>query len=157
MRSLAKPWITNGLRASIRIKNKLYKSYLRSKNDYYFSKFKIYRNKVKHLLLLSKKSYYDYFETNRNKIKQTWKGIKQLITLKPSNHSFPTTLEIGNLKSSNSQTITSIFNNYFSTIGSNLANAIPIVNTPIENFLSAPLCHSFLLFPTTSIDSDCSC
>ena len=52
----AKPWITKGLKVSIAIKNRLYKSYLKSKNDYYFSKYKTYRNKLKHLLFLSKKS-----------------------------------------------------------------------------------------------------
>ena len=51
----AKPWITKGLKVSIAIKNRLYKSYLKSKNDYYFSKYKTYRNKLKHLLFLSKK------------------------------------------------------------------------------------------------------
>ena len=106
MRVLAKPWITNGIRASIRVKNRLYKLYLRTKNSYYFSKFKIYRNKIKHLIILSKKSYYnDYFTTNKNNIKETWKGIKQLITLKPSNNFFPRTLKVGNLELSNSQTI----------------------------------------------------
>ena len=41
----AKPWITKGLKVSIAIKNRLYKSYLKSKYDYYFSKYKTYRNK----------------------------------------------------------------------------------------------------------------
>ncbi len=55
--SFAKPWITKGLLVSITKKNKLYKSYLKNRNDYYFSKYKIYRNKLKHLLIISKKSY----------------------------------------------------------------------------------------------------
>jgi hypothetical protein len=58
--SFAKPWITKGLLVSITKKNKLYKSYLKNRNDYYFSKYKIYRNKLKHLLIISKKSYYIY-------------------------------------------------------------------------------------------------
>ena len=94
----------------------------------------------------------DYFTTNRNNIKETWKGIKQLITLKPTKLSFPTILEVGNLKLSSSQAIANAFNNYFSTVGSNLANTIPIVHTPFETFLNAPLCQSFTLFPTTAIE-----
>lgn len=58
---LAKPWITAGLRASIASKNKLFKSYLRSKSEYHFSKFKTFRNKLKHLLNISKKEYYNQF------------------------------------------------------------------------------------------------
>ena len=83
MRSIAKPWITKGIRVSIAKKNKLYKKYLKSKNNYYFSKFKIYRNKLNHLLLRSKKMYYNnYFGNSKHNIKETWRGIKQLITLK---------------------------------------------------------------------------
>lgn len=40
VRILAKPWITNGIRVSIAKKNKIYELYIKSKNDYYFSKFK---------------------------------------------------------------------------------------------------------------------
>ena len=149
----AKPWITKGLKVSIAIKNRLYKSYIKSKNDHYFSKYKTYRNKLKHLLLLSKKSYYDnYFIKNQNNIKETWKGIKQLITFRQSFTNVPTTLEVGNSKLSNTQSIANAFNNYFATIGSNLANAIPTATTPFENYLNAPICNSFLLFPTTATE-----
>ena len=51
MQLRAKPWITKGLKAAIAIKNKLYKSYLKFKNDYYFSKYKPYRNNLKHLVI----------------------------------------------------------------------------------------------------------
>ena len=79
---LSKPWITKGILISIKRKNTLYKLYMNSKNAYYFSKYKFYRNKIKHLILLSKKSYYsNYFQNNSNNIKKTWQGIKQLITL----------------------------------------------------------------------------
>ena len=45
---LSKPWITKGIRISIKRKNKLYKLYMNSKNAFYFSKYKFYRNKIKH-------------------------------------------------------------------------------------------------------------
>lgn len=76
-RLYAKPWITKGLPVSIANKNKLYKSYLKSRNSYYLSKFKSYRNKLKHLILINKKSYYSsYFLRNKDNIKGVWKGIK---------------------------------------------------------------------------------
>ena len=34
-------------------KEQLYKLYMNSKNAYYFSKYKFYRNKIKHLILLT--------------------------------------------------------------------------------------------------------
>jgi hypothetical protein len=60
----AKPWITNGIRVSIAKKNKLYELYIKSKNDYHFSKFKSYRNKLKHLILINKKKYYNKYFAN---------------------------------------------------------------------------------------------
>ena len=60
---LSKPRITKGIGISIKRKNKLYKLFMNSKNAYYFSKYKFYRNKIKHLILISKKSYYsNYFQ-----------------------------------------------------------------------------------------------
>ena len=157
IRLQAKPWITKGLRTSIAIKNKLYKLYLKSKGNYYFLKFKYYRNKLKHLLLISKKSYYnDFFTYNQANIKETWRGIKQLITLKQTNSFVPTTVTIGNSKLTNPQCIANAFNNYFATIGPNLANAIPSVNTSVNSYLNGPLCNSFFLYPvnTTEIENE---
>lgn len=54
--------------------------------------------------------------------------------LRPSNRSFPTTLKVGSLELSNSQTISNAFNNYFSTIGTDLAKSIATVETSFETF-----------------------
>jgi hypothetical protein len=51
-----KLWITSGIRKSIKRKNKLYKKYLSTKNEYYKSKYKCYRNKLNHLQHISKKT-----------------------------------------------------------------------------------------------------
>ena len=50
----SKPWITPAIKVSIQVKNKLYKKYLKTKSCYFHSKFKLYRNKLNHLLKLSK-------------------------------------------------------------------------------------------------------
>ena len=44
----------------------------------------------------SKQAYYKYFERNWNNIKNTWKGIKSLISLKTVASSVPTVLSLGN-------------------------------------------------------------
>ena len=45
----------------------------------------------------SKQAYYDkYFERNWNNIKNTWKGIKSLISLKTKASSVPTVLSLEN-------------------------------------------------------------
>ena len=45
----------------------------------------------------SKQAFYDeYFEKNWNNIKNTWKGIKSHISLKPITSSAPTVLSLNN-------------------------------------------------------------
>ena len=63
----SKPWITSAIKVLIHAKNKLYKKYLKTKSTYYHSKFKYYRNKLNHLLKVSKRKYYnEYFLENAN-------------------------------------------------------------------------------------------
>ena len=80
----SKPWITLGIKKSIQIKNNLYKKFIKTKSTYYHSKFKIYRNKINHLLRISKKAYYNqYFLDHIKDGKKVWNGIKQIIHHKP--------------------------------------------------------------------------
>ena len=58
LKGQSKQWITSVIRTSIRIKNGLYKKFLKTKSIYHHTKFKIYRNKLNHLIKLAKRSYY---------------------------------------------------------------------------------------------------
>ena len=136
---LSKPWITKCIHISMKRKNKLYKLYMNSKNAFYFSKYKFYRNKIKHLILLSKKSYYsNYFQNNSNNIKKTWQGIKQPITLSNKKVHIPTTIEIDSQKITNTIDIANAFNTYFASIGSNLAASIPLLAVSYTKYLKSP-------------------
>ena len=71
-KSFTKPWISKGLRVSIKIKNALFYS-----NPL---KYKIYRNSIVTLTRASKRLYYHtYFSSNLNNMKKTWDGIRDLI------------------------------------------------------------------------------
>ena len=66
----------------------------------------------------SKQAYYDkYFERNWNNIKNTWKGIKSLISLKTVAFSVPTVLSLDNGGTiTNRYDIANSFNDYFASI-----------------------------------------
>ena len=49
------PWITNGILTSIKHKNKLYRKFLRDRTDYNKHIFSQYRNKLTHIIRISKK------------------------------------------------------------------------------------------------------
>ena len=71
---LSKPWITKGIRTSIRIKNNLF-------FNADWEHYKLYRNKITSLTRQSKKNYYErYFEENINNSKETWRGINDIIS-----------------------------------------------------------------------------
>ena len=66
----------------------------------------------------SKQAYYDrYFEKNWNNIKNTWKRIKSLISLKAVASNVPTALSFDNGDTvTHPYDIANTFNNYFTSI-----------------------------------------
>ena len=74
MKNFSKPWITAGIKRSIKEKNRLL-----TQGEHY----KYYRNRISTLIRVSKKKYYyEYFEINLNNTKNTWDGINDLINRK---------------------------------------------------------------------------
>ena len=82
----SKPWITLGLQKSVSVKNKLLSDFIKKKDPTIKAKlhlkYKNHRNLISTLLKRSKQNYYKkYFESNLNNSKNTWKGIKSIITI----------------------------------------------------------------------------
>ena len=117
---LAKPWLTVGLRKLIRIKNALF---LTS----HWDKYKFYRNKIISLTRLSKANYYQsFFYLNIRNVRQTWKGINELIgSCKKKNKRNPIYFIRSNpneVPTSDLREISDILNRYFTTVGRKLAS-----------------------------------
>ena len=74
----------------------------------------------------SKQTYYDkYFERNWNNIKNTWKGIKSLISLKTVAPSVSTVLSLDNDDTiTNPYDIANTFNNCFDSIAETTKRSI---------------------------------
>ena len=118
----SKRWITLGLQKSISVKNKFLANFNNKKDpilkEEFHTNYKKYRNLVSTLMKKSKQAYCDkYFERNWNNIKNIWKGIKSLISLKTVASSVPTVLSLGNGDTTtNPYDIANTFNNYFASI-----------------------------------------
>ena len=111
-----KPWITPTLQKSIFIRNKIFKNYIKKKDitqkNELHNKYKIYRNLITALMRRSKQNYYyKYFESNLTNIKNTWKGIKSIFSMRRSSSITPTLLTFQNETTHNSKRIANIFNN----------------------------------------------
>ena len=156
----SKPWITTGLKNSIKVKNKLYRKYLITKSTYYHCKFKNYRNRLNHLLKISKRSYYNnYFLQNTKDSKRIWNGIKKIVHFRSkNNHNINKIIENDTVMT-DSKEIANAFNKYFSTIGVNLADKIENVDKSPMDYLKTPIPTSFYVFPVEApeIEREISC
>ena len=127
-----KPWITKGLQKSIKTKSKLYKLFLQNPSFENDSKYKKYRNKLHHLLKLSKKNYYDCkFERAKGNIKQTWNLLNEIINKRKTRSRIPTSCSHNNIEIQDPIKIANKFCEYFTNIGSSLK----LVNCPNRRFL----------------------
>ena len=121
MKSMSKPCVTLGLQKSISVKNKLLKNFINKNNsvlkEEFHTNYKKYSNLLTTFMKKSKQAYYDkYFERNWNNIKNTWKGIKSLISLKTVAFNVPTVLSLDNGDIiTNPYDIANSFNNYFAS------------------------------------------
>ena len=148
-----KPWITSGILKSIKIKDSTHKKYIKAKNAEtkynLFLKFKSYRNSVSNLLKLSKKNYYtEYFNSNINNIKGTWKGIKEIINLKSSKKLQPSNLSVNNKLITDKSSVANAFNDFFSTIATKLSQKVVPTNVTFDAYLNNPNQNSFFVQPT---------
>ena len=78
--------------------------------------YKTYRNLLSTLVKQSKQIYYTkYFKNNWNNIKNTWKGIKIIISIKNITTTVPHSIEFNNRTISDPTATSNIFNNYFTS------------------------------------------
>ena len=120
-KQLSKPWITRGLRKSIKIKNDLFYS-----GD--TATYKLYRNKILSFSRQSKRLYYhSYFSSNLNNMKKTWEGINTLINKHRKTKTVSSLQLPANQGTTQNQLkIATALNHHFASVGPKLANGIPL-------------------------------
>ena len=152
MKTKSKPWITPAIQISISKKNKLYKNYLKTKSVHYYTRFKIYRNKINNLLRISKRNYYNsYFAIKQGNSKLIWEGIKSIINVKSKVPGTPVINE-NDSEISDPKKIADAFNRYFSNVGETLDNKIPKVNKSPHEYMTSSPCDSLFLYPTSLLE-----
>ena len=132
VKQFSKPWITKGLRKSIRVKNKLYASDDRVK-------YKMYRNRICTLTRISKQQYYTkFFNDNLTNMKKTWEGINSILARKSKNSKPISFIKDpdDNLMSNNPNRIANILNEHFASVGPKLANKLPSIQRNYFEFLN---------------------
>ena len=112
---------SNGLAYSIKIKNKLNKSFCKEKDPHkkenYERQFKTYRNLISTLFRETKESYYkQYFHDNKKNLELVWQTIKGIINMKNKSDESVSSLLIDNQLITCAKQISNHFSNFFKSI-----------------------------------------
>lgn len=150
-----KPWITKGILTSIKRKNALYKKCISEKNlarrVNLFANFKTYRNWLTRIIRINKTAHYQvFFAQNKTNLRETWKGIRSLVSCKVHRHSSPSSLVINDTIENNPLNIANCFNNYFGNIASKTKAKIRPIEKPFSEYLGTPNQSSLFLSPTNA-------
>ena len=150
-------WYTN---KSISVKNKLLKKFINKKDPQIKAEcHEKYRNLLSTLLKESKQIYYTkYFESNWNNIRNTWKGIKTIISIKNITTTIPHSIEFNNRTITDPTTTSNVFNNYFTSIAEKTRLNIKFSPKHYTDYLSSankntPTDKNEIAFIISSLDS----
>ena len=142
-----KPWLTNGLKTSIKIKNRMYKRHRKTKNPEHEKAYKTYKNKLNRILTKAERDHYQsLLQQNQNNMKKSWRILKEVIN-KKKNTSSCSRFIVNNSITTDKKAIADSFNSFFVDIGPNLANKIPNDRRRPELFLADNLMNSMFLEP----------
>ena len=142
----------DGLKKSIRIKNKLHMKYIKIKSAYYECKHKMYHNRLTRLIEIAEEKYYaDLLESNKSNFKKTWNILETIINKKKV-HKINENFKLPDYSiTSDKKVISENFNDFFVNVGYNLAKHIPNVNVSTRDFMTDRLIESINLEPVTSV------
>ena len=137
----------------LKIKIRLFKKYVKcgdcNKNIFH-QEYKTYRNSLSTFLEQSEKSYNNYFRNNINNIKNTWKGIKSIISLKTKEYQSPKIILYNKSEFLiNPNDIANQFNKFFCFVAPTIQSNIKPNFKSFDHYLTEPCKESFLIFSRT--------
>ena len=127
------PWLTAGLRQSIRNKNKLYKKFVKRPITY-GDNYRSYRNMLSRLINLAKNNFYKIkFSECQGDSKKIWRNINNILGKKHANMN--NIFKINNNVVTDLNVISNEFNNYFTSIAENISSNLAPSNIGFEEYL----------------------
>ena len=142
------PWLTTGLKESIKRKIKLYRISLKHPTSYNNTVYREDRNRLKTLLKIEEKNYYQsLIVANKHNLKKTWGIIKQVINKSKCSKISPEFYRNGSILN-DKISIANAFNDYFVNIGPTLTSQIPDLGINYRKCMPEQNKMSFFLSPT---------
>ena len=127
VRSGKVPWITSDLRKGMRDRDVAKRKAIKSNNPQDWAMYKRLRNRINGEVKSTKASYYaNAFIQFNGDSRKTWQFINELKSRQKNNASVKE-LKLNENSVTNSHELSNAFNDHFSTIGTKLANEVPLV------------------------------
>ena len=144
-----KPWITEGIQKSIKIRNTLYQKFISDNDPFYYEKYKIYRNRINHLIRHTRRLHYNkFFEENKTNSKKIWSEINTIlhrknigrpqISLKDENAFYSNPLDVANK-----------LNNFYTSVADKLVKKLTKTHKKFTDYMNNPTVHSLFLDAVT--------
>ena len=151
-----KPWITNNILRSIKAREKLYKKFIKAKDEKakkdYHKMHRELRNQILTKCRNSKIFFFqNFFIKNANNVKIMWRGINSIINVNNNNKQQSTSLVINNKLISDHKEVAETFNNYFSS-SSKLQGKIYHYGQDFSSYPDNRNAHNLLISRTDKIE-----
>ena len=145
-----KPWISQGILASINTKNNLYKSFLQRRSDEALMRFKTYKNRLLNVIRAAKKKHYqNLIAINTGNSKETWKILNEIIGSTKNKTNIIKNIKIGQNITTNSKDISNELNNFFTSIGANIEQELPPSSVDPTAYIQYDSLETCFLNPVT--------
>ena len=117
------PWITKGILTSLNRQRKLYQRMIMDKTDNSREKYTTYRNNLKRLMRVGKRKYlHDKCTEYKQDSRKLWHLINRIIGKENNKSHVIESIRTSGVLKTDPHSITSTFNEFFSTIGEKYAN-----------------------------------
>ena len=147
-----KPWLSAGLKKSIKIKNQLYAIQRKYPTNNNIIRYKRYRGLVQKLLLKSQRDYYqNLIETNKGNVKKTWSVIKSIVN-KNKGMQVTDTFNINNRQISDPFAIVESFNKFYVNVGLNLSKKYGVSEIHPTSYIKRHFPQSIFLSDVSNIE-----
>ena len=129
-----KPWITKGLKISIKYKNKLYMKALTKSSEYIYARYTHYKKILERCVKQTENTYYyELFNSCSNKSRDTWKHLSCLLKRRKCRSSMINKLIFDEQSVTDPQEIANALNDYFCIVGERLSNKLPDYGNEYRN------------------------